>query len=275
MIKKKKISRAGLAKWVVISSHSELREAVCEDNDMFILGAWESYSCWTINKIKRKNAILEWKSGKIKWSEWQKWRKMKPEDKRGQEKKLESTSQYLNRWETFYKKYSDDPLFKSGFITKGKSKSFDTLDHCEVYHFLNKLIVTSDISEKEPEKTRLRKLDRSKIKPRAHLEKNDLRFQNLIGANLGGAILSGANLTETNLSGAILYRANLRKAYLRGANLIEASFDESEILEATDWDMAFYSKGVLERLKKLDKKIQEVPFPRNCESNLNFAYYFF
>ena len=55
----------------------------------------------------------------------------------------------------------------------------------------------------------------------------DLRFENLQGADLQGAVLwcadlQGANLQGANLQGANLWCADLQDADLQGANLIGA-----------------------------------------------------
>lgn len=73
---------------------------------------------------------------------------------------------------------------------------------------------------------------RFEIKPRANLEKADLREAELSGADLFGAILKGADLKLADLSGAYLVAANLSGANLRGANLGAAALRGASLTEA-------------------------------------------
>lgn len=60
----------------------------------------------------------------------------------------------------------------------------------------------------------------------------DLKYSNLIGANLAKANLSEANLTKTNLSEANLIEAKMSEAFLVEANLLEAYLIEADLSEA-------------------------------------------
>ncbi len=114
---------------------------------------------------------------------------------------------------------------------------------------------------------------------RANLQGANLQEADLSDANLQGAILSDANLQEANLLGANLQRANLRYANLQGVNFRESSLSglphiplsyfagsnppanlrgadlrhakgltRSQIKQADNWRLAFYSDDLLKEL---------------------------
>jgi uncharacterized protein YjbI with pentapeptide repeats len=66
----------------------------------------------------------------------------------------------------------------------------------------------------------------------ANLSDANLRWANLRGANLSGAILIEANLSAANLSGADLRKANLSDAILIEANLSKANLSGAKLREA-------------------------------------------
>ena len=68
---------------------------------------------------------------------------------------------------------------------------------------------------------------------------------NLYQANLYKAILSGADLSTANLDGANLQGANLRTDPLFG---IIRGLTASQVKQAKNWDLAFFSNDFLEEL---------------------------
>jgi len=88
----------------------------------------------------------------------------------------------------------------------------------------------------------------------ANLQKAGLRKANLQWAFLRKANLQQANLDDANLQEAFLGEANLQGADLRVANLQGADLREakgltaSQIKEADNWQLAFYSDDFLKEL---------------------------
>ncbi len=83
----------------------------------------------------------------------------------------------------------------------------------------------------------------------ANLERADLREADLLSAALQGANLSFANLQKADLSFANLQKANLSFANLQGADLFEVeAVTASQIKEARNWQLAFYSDDLREKL---------------------------
>jgi uncharacterized protein YjbI with pentapeptide repeats len=94
----------------------------------------------------------------------------------------------------------------------------------------------------------------------AHLHKANLVLTHLGSANLAEADFSGANLCDANLSEANLCEANFSNAVLvgalfQGADLNKAKLEENikdlspfQIKTAKNWQSAFYSTIILERL---------------------------
>lgn len=94
---------------------------------------------------------------------------------------------------------------------------------------------------------------------RAKLMGTNLSGANLINANLSSADLEGANLKAANLVGAYLFGTNLQGTNLEGANLRQAQLNDNfidnstdllveQIVKAQDWQYAFYSKKLKEKL---------------------------
>ncbi len=80
-------------------------------------------------------------------------------------------------------------------------------------------------------------------------------------ADLVEANLQGAYLVEANLQGAFLVEANLQGAYLVGAKGLTAS----QVKEAKNWKLAFYSDDFLKKLglppdhnERVKKKLAEL-----------------
>ncbi len=105
----------------------------------------------------------------------------------------------------------------------------------------------------------------------ANLQKADLLRANLQGANLERADLREADLLSANLQKADLSFANLQKANLSFANLQGADLFEveavtaSQIKEARNWQLAFYSDDLREKLglpadhnETVEKKLEEI-----------------
>ncbi len=281
-VETKKISREGLAKWIVISSYPKLMAEITKDDDMFLLGAWETFAKWKKEKSAEYES-LQWESGLINWPEWEEWREeLKADKSEGEKQPTErhSSNIYLNRWKIFYKILSTEPLFESDFMRIGRKRSFSAPEQCNAYRFLNAIIVSSEVSKDEKEeiqKGKVRKVGGYTIEPGANLE-----GANLEGANLEGANLRGADLRDANLSGVYLMRANLTKAdlsgaYLTGADLERAdltgadltganlmnaglngaTFAPEQILKARNWDVADFDEGVMEKLIELAAKRKE------------------
>jgi len=78
----------------------------------------------------------------------------------------------------------------------------------------------------------------------ANLQQAFLAFANLQQANLGFADLQGADLINANLQQANLFQANLQWADFRGAKGVTAS----QIKQARNWELAFYSDDFLKKL---------------------------
>jgi len=106
---------------------------------------------------------------------------------------------------------------------------------------------------------------------KAFLVNADLRDANLQGAILRDAQLQGANLVGAQLQKVFLFRANLREANLDSANLQGANLREvkgvtaSQIKQARNWQLAFYSDDFLKELdlpadhnKTVKKKLAEI-----------------
>jgi uncharacterized protein YjbI with pentapeptide repeats len=83
-----------------------------------------------------------------------------------------------------------------------------------------------------------------------HLGAANLTEANFNGANLCDANLSEANLSEANFSDAVLVGALFQGADLNKAKLEENVKDLSpfQIKTAKNWEHAYYSPGILERL---------------------------
>ncbi len=83
----------------------------------------------------------------------------------------------------------------------------------------------------------------------ANLKGADLRKADLIFANLRGANLSFAQLQRADLIFAHLQKADLTDAQLQGADLLEVkAVTASQIKQARNWELAFYSVGFLREL---------------------------
>ncbi len=78
----------------------------------------------------------------------------------------------------------------------------------------------------------------------ANLEKAYLNRANLQKANLRGANLQRADLRGANLQGADLQWGNLRGAYL----VLARGLSSSQFRDAENWELAFYSEGLLKEL---------------------------
>jgi len=84
---------------------------------------------------------------------------------------------------------------------------------------------------------------------RANLTKANLQKANLWEANLQEAELRKSNLEEASLFQANLQEADLSDANLQGANLQEAeAVTSSQIKQADNWELAFYSDDLLKEL---------------------------
>ncbi len=97
------------------------------------------------------------------------------------------------------------------------------------------------------------------------LKRKNLSQYDLQGADLQGADLSGANLQGAHLDGANLQGAHLSEANLRGANLRWASLTASQVKEAKNWEIAFYSDTFIKELglpsghnERVKKKLAEL-----------------
>ncbi len=95
----------------------------------------------------------------------------------------------------------------------------------------------------------------------AIFQKADLREANLFKANLQKADLREANLFKANLQKAYLREANLQGANLSGAEGLTAS----QVKDAKNWDLAFYSDDFLKELgllpdhnERVKKKLAEM-----------------
>ncbi len=83
----------------------------------------------------------------------------------------------------------------------------------------------------------------------ANLKGADLRKADLIFAQLQGANLSFAQLQRADLIFAHLQKADLTDAQLQGADLLEVkAVTASQIKQARNWELAFYSVGFLREL---------------------------
>ncbi len=95
----------------------------------------------------------------------------------------------------------------------------------------------------------------------AKLQKATLIEANLQDANLGSANLQGADLRFANLQGV-----NFKWADLQGANLVLArGLSSSQFRDAENWELAFYSEGLLKELglppdhnERVRKKLAEM-----------------
>ncbi len=95
----------------------------------------------------------------------------------------------------------------------------------------------------------------------ANLQEAFLRETNPQKANLRGANLQWADLWKANLQRADLWKANLQRANLRGAVGLTAS----QIKNAKNWELAFYSHDFLGKLglppdhnERVKKKLAEM-----------------
>jgi hypothetical protein len=96
---------------------------------------------------------------------------------------------------------------------------------------------------------------------RAHLEKADLSFSQLPGANLVGAQLQGANLANAQLPGADLQEAQLQGAFLAEAQLQGADLSRAK-LQGADLDHVFVWRTGAPKQPMMSGALVASPEPR-------------